>query len=80
MYGTTMLECCEVPEALLVMAALPVCDMPQTAEGSLSGPPVDSLRCDAACDLQCVFPMRCAAIMDCDEALDLMEEVGDVVF
>lgn len=80
MYGTAMLDCCNTPEALLVMAALPVCDMVQSAKTLCHDSPL------AFCDLgdppvsQCVFPLRCAAVMDCGSVLDLMEGVGDVVF
>ena len=80
MYGTTMPERCETPEALLVMAALPVCDGLRATAGlfpdSSAAPPGYADVCAARCD----FPLKCAAIMDCGEALDLMEGVGDVVF
>lgn len=80
MYGTTLPKRCETPEALLVMAALPVCDGPWDTGGFSPAPPAAPPGCAGACATRCVFPLKCAAIMDCDEALNLMEGVGDVVF
>lgn len=28
----------------------------------------------------CVLPLRCACLMECPDAIALMQEVGDVVF
>lgn len=71
MHGTTVPKCCEAPEALVVMTAVPVCGLhpPNNQNEQAYSPP----ECD------CTLPLRCAAVMDCWEATALLEAVGDVV-
>ena len=72
MYGTTVSKACQTPEALVVVTAIPVC------ESCVSDYGRDQASSPPTCD--CALPFRCAAVMDCWEALTFMEGVGDVVF
>ena len=96
MTETGSVSCCSHPEALVVIAAVPLCqvevlDNLLTQElldrGVFSGsaPEVfgnlafsyDDMEFDqAAYEL---LPLRCASVMDCCDAVALMQEVGHVV-
>lgn len=89
-------SCCSRPEALVVIAAVPLCQVEvldslyarDLFEGGMfsdSAPEVfgnlafsyDDMEFDqAAYEL---LPLRCAAVMDCCDAVALMQEVGHVV-
>ena len=94
------MSCCAQPGALVVVAALPLCQAQvafETAQQKLlenvCAEPRGSdrgLRDEGACDsfaydaafdgfLSEAFPLRCACVMDCSEAVSLVQEVGHVV-
>ena len=80
---------CNAPESLVVIMAFPLCDIdrePEDSEAPLSLE-VSLDEESSAIDLYaealqegCVLPLRCACLMECPDAIALMQEVGDVVF
>ena len=51
------------------------------AEGACDWPDIDRLEYGSAIDqvLSGAFPLRCACVMDCADAVSLVQEVGHVV-
>lgn len=89
------ISCCSHPEALVVIAAVPLCQA-EMLQGMLaeeffaasSGEEADDMLCDSGVfgadwfdDQQFLdyLPLRCACVMDCRDAIGLMQEVGHVV-
>ncbi|WP_294418178.1 hypothetical protein [uncultured Senegalimassilia sp.] len=100
MSGNGSTSCCAQPGALVVIAALPLCQLHNAlesmeyqlfeegliqgrcgTEGAADWPGFDQIGYDPALDqvLSGVFPLRCACVMDCDDAVSLVQEVGHVV-
>ena len=101
MSGNGSMSCCAQPGALVVMAALPLCQLRDALEsveyqlfeqGVFRGrcdvddvagwPEFDRSEYESALDqvLPGAFPLRCACVMDCADAVSLVQEVGHVVF
>ena len=100
MSGNGSDSCCAQPGALVVIAALPLCQLRNALdsmeyqlfeggfipvgfgfEGAVDWPELDQLGFGSALDqvLPGVFPLRCACVMDCADAVSLVQEVGHVV-
>ena len=100
MSGNGSVSCCAQPGALVVIAALPLCQLRDTldsmeyqlfeggfisagygAEGACDWPDIDRVEYGSAIDqvLSGAFPLRCACVMDCADAVSLVQEVGHVV-
>lgn len=100
MSGNGSASCCAQPGALVVIAALPLCQLHDAldsmeyqlfeegfipvgydGEGAHDWPDLDHLEYGSALDrvLPGAFPLRCACIMDCADAVSLVQEVGHVV-
>lgn len=100
MSGNGSVSCCAQPGALVVIAALPLCQLHDAldameyqlfeggfipagygAEGACDWPDVDRLEYGSAIDqvLSGAFPLRCACVMDCADAVSFVQEVGHVV-
>lgn len=100
MSGNGSVSCCAQPGALVVIAALPLCQLRDTldsmeyqlldegfipvgcgVEGARDWQDVDRLEYGSALDqvLSGAFPLRCACVMDCADAVSLVQEVGHVV-
>ena len=88
-------SCCSHPEALVVIAAIPLCQA-ETLQGMLQEElcmqqGADSCdntwRSQGLADVEQFYdqdlfgfmPLRCACVMDCQDAICLMQEVGHVV-
>ena len=101
MSGNGSTSCCAQPGALVVMAALPLCQLRDALEsveyqlleqgvfrercdvdGTAGWPEFDRSEYESALDqvLPGAFPLRCACVMDCADAVSLVQEVGHVVF
>ena len=84
MSGNGSASCCAQPGALVVIAALPLCQfipVGYDGEGAHDWPDLDHLEYGSALDrvLPGAFPLRCACVMDCADAVSLVQEVGHVV-
>lgn len=100
MSGNGSVSCCAQPGALVVIAALPLCQLRDAldsmeyqlfeegfipvgcdGEGADDWPDVDRLEYGSAIDqvLSGAFPLRCACVMDCADAVSFVQEVGHVV-
>ena len=100
MSGNGSMSCCAQPGALVVIAALPLCQLRNTfdsmeyqlfeeglaqgccgVEGVVDWPELDQLGYESALDqvVPGAFPLRCACVMDCADAVSLVQEVGHVV-
>lgn len=100
MSGNGSVSCCAQPGALVVIAALPLCQLRDTfdsmeyqlldegfipvgcgVEGARDWQDVDRLEYGSALDqvFSGAFPLRCACVMDCADAVSLVQEVGHVV-
>ena len=100
MSGNGSVSCCAQPGALVVIAALPLCQLHDAldameyqlfeegfipvgydGEGACDWPDIDRLEYGSAIDqvLSGAFPLRCAFVMDCADAVSLVQEVGHVV-
>ena len=100
MSGNGSVSCCAQPGALVVIAALPLCQLRDTldsmeyqlfeesfipvgydGEGAHDWQDLDHLEYGSALDrvLPGAFPLRCACVMDCADAVSLVQEVGHVV-
>lgn len=100
MSGNGSASCCAQPGALVVIAALPLCQLHDAldsmeyqlfeegftpvgydGEGAHDWPDLDHLEYGSALDrvLPGAFPLRCAYVMDCADAVSLVQEVGHVV-
>lgn len=100
MSGNGSASCCAQPGALVVIAALPLCQLHDAldsteyqlseegftpvgydGEGAHDWPDLDHLEYGSALDrvLPGAFPLRCACVMDCADAVSLVQEVGHVV-
>ena len=99
MSGNGSMSCCSQPGALVVVAALPLCQAQAALESveqrllesglvasrGFAEPPdwrqSYSFACENVLDqaLSETFPLRCACIMDCADAVSLVREVGHVV-
>lgn len=100
MSGNGSVSCCAQPGALVVIAALPLCQLHDAldsmeyqlfeegfvpvgydGEGAYDWPDLDHLEYGSALDrvLPGAFPLRCACVMDCADAVSLVQEVGHVV-
>lgn len=89
MHGNQSAFNCSVSESLVVIMAFPLCDVDHDqgdAEALLSLDITlneESSAIDRYVDVLqegCVLPLRCACLMECPDAIALMQEVGDVVF
>ena len=100
MSGNGSVSCCAQPGALVVIAALPLCQLRDAldsmeyqlfeegfipvgcdGEGADDWREFDQLGFGSALDqvLPDAFPLRCACVMDCADAVSLVQEVGHVV-
>ncbi|WP_461545939.1 hypothetical protein [Senegalimassilia anaerobia] len=100
MSGNGSVSCCAQPGALVVIAALPLCQLRDTldsmeyqlfeggfipvgydGEVAHDWQDLDHLEYGSALDwvLPGAFPLRCACVMDCADAVSLVQEVGHVV-
>lgn len=100
MSGNGSVSCCAQPGALVVIAALPLCQLRDALDameyqlfeegfvpvgrgvgGADDWPEFDKLGYGSAFDqvLPGAFPLRCACVMDCADAVSLVQEVGHVV-
>lgn len=101
MSGNGSMSCCAQPGALVVIAALPLCQLHDAldsmeyqlleqgvfrgrcdVDGIAGWPEFDRSEYESALDqvLPGAFPLRCACVMDCADAVSLVQEVGHVVF
>lgn len=88
-------SCCSHPQALVVIAAIPLCQA-EALQSVLEDERLDNCSDDGLGNMLCnedvssddqwynqVFldflPLRCACVMDCQDAICLMQEVGHVV-
>lgn len=88
MSGNRSASCCAHPEALVVVAAVPLCQV--DASEDLLSKVATRIACSPSSDFSphtasdAAFPeglpLRCAAVMPCSDALALVEEVGHVSF
>ena len=100
MSGNGSVSCCAQPGALVVIAALPLCQLRNALdsmeyqlfeggfipagfgfEDAADWPELNQLGCESALDrvLPGAVPLRCACVMDCADAVSLVQEVGHVV-
>ena len=100
MSGNGSVSCCAQPGALVVIAALPLCQLRDALDameyqlfeegfvpvgrgvgGADDWPEFDQLGFGSALDrvLPGAFPLQCACVMDCADAVSLVQEVGHVV-
>lgn len=101
MSGNGSMSCCAQPGALVVIAALPLCQLHDAldsmeyqlleqgvfrgrcdVDGIAGWPEFDRSEYESALNqvLPGAFPLRCACVMDCADAVSLVQEVGHVVF
>ena len=91
MSGNGSVSFCAQPGALVVIAALPLCQLRDTLDSMeyqlFEGGFIPAgYGAESACDwpdidqvLSGAFPLRCACVMDCADAVSLVQEVGHVV-
>lgn len=89
-------SCCSHPEALVVIAAVPLCQIEvldsllagaSLEGGAFNGSSLEEFNNPALSfeDMESdqaayeFLPLRCASVMDCCDAVALMQEVGHVV-
>lgn len=89
MHGNRSAFNCSTSESLVVIMAFPLCDLDraQGDAGELLSLELSLGEDSSAIDMYaealqegCVLPLRCACLMECPDAIALMQEVGDVVF
>ena len=84
-------SCCSHPQALVVIAAIPLCQaealqsvledehLDNCSGGGLGNEDVFSADQWYDQEFFDFLPLRCACVMDCQDAICLMQEVGHVV-
>ncbi len=89
MYGKKSAFNCAESESLVVIMSFPLCDIVGEQDGPAPLLPLEMAiqdesnvfdSCDGALIEGCALPFRCACLMNCSDAIALMQEVGDVVF
>lgn len=74
--------CCAVPEALVVIEAIPLCELQGAGASEELAQVVERIALEGvplASEVQ-GLPARCASVVSCPAALSLAREVGRIAF